>query len=452
MPSSYVEVIDMANGVFAVRSQSDTDDKRNYRVQFNQPSCECYDWERQRMPCKHFFAVFLHVPAWSFERLPIPYRDSPFFTLDDDLFRTGPSNLEESNRIDKDEVDKVPSGTEQHIEFPEVPAVTEAVQLKNLPRKAARPRTSAAKCRELLGQIRNLTYIVEGLENCIILEEVIEKLETCHHLLLGSAPKENGVILEAPVKPNRVDLKKKKPRKKEKKVNFKKLPVPSKKNPFSGRVGEKANVMKRHYNVTLRDIQSQTPAKKSKLDVPKVIKEKCNVAGCDFQQRESANVAEDTTGETLEDDKEPANGTFHALEAPTAFPGSLQFNSPDCKPGCGSSLSAHASFQSSSKIKYTAEDVNDTTNLNSGSDDEVQFIASVKTTTSKTGRFILSEDDVKIIESGDWLTDHIIGAAQFVLRDQFPYIAGMENTSLGPVNNFTSYTKGRVRPNSPYGK
>ena len=59
--------------------------------------------------------------------------------------------------------------------------------------------------------------------------------------------------------------------------------------------------------------------------------------------------------------------------------------------------------------------MNDTTNLNSGSDDEVQFIASVKTTTSKTGRFILSEDDVKIIESGDWLTDHIIGAAHFVL-------------------------------------
>ncbi|XP_015778406.1 PREDICTED: uncharacterized protein LOC107356297 [Acropora digitifera] len=254
MPSSYVEVIDMANGVFAVRRQSDADDKRNYRVQFNQPRCVCYDWESQRMPCKHFFAVFLHVPAWSFERLPIRYRDSPYFTLDDDLFRAGPSNLEESNRIGKEEVDNVPSGTEQHIEFPEVPAVTEAVQLNNLPRKAARPRKNVAKCRELLGQIRNLTYIVEGLENCIILEEVIDKLETCRRLLLGSAPKENSVILEAPVRPSRVDLKKKKPIKKEKKVHFKKLPVPSKENLFSGRVGEKANVMKRHYNVTLQDI------------------------------------------------------------------------------------------------------------------------------------------------------------------------------------------------------
>ena len=124
IPSSYVEVIDIANGVLAVRSPSDTNDKRNYRVQFNQPSCECYDWERQRMLCKHFFAVFLHVPAWSFERLPIPYRDSTFVTLDDDLFRAGPNNLEESNGIGKEEVDHVPSGTEQHIGFPEVPAVT----------------------------------------------------------------------------------------------------------------------------------------------------------------------------------------------------------------------------------------------------------------------------------------------------------------------------------------
>ncbi|XP_068692776.1 uncharacterized protein [Montipora foliosa] len=50
MPSSHVEVIEIANDVFA----------------------------RQRMPCKHFFAVFLHVPAWSFDRPPKPYRDSPF--------------------------------------------------------------------------------------------------------------------------------------------------------------------------------------------------------------------------------------------------------------------------------------------------------------------------------------------------------------------------------------
>ena len=222
------------------------------------------------------------------------------------------------------------------------------------------------------------------------------------------------------MKPSRGDVRKKKPRKKEKEVHFKKLPVPSKKNQFSGRVREKANVMKRHYNVTLRDIYTEpdTTAKKSKLDALKVNKEKSKVAGCDFQQRESAKLAEDTTGETLGDDKESAKGTYaHEFEAPTAIPGRLQINvtganeySPVCKPGCRSSLSAHASFQSPCKIKYTAEDVNDTNNLNSGSECQNHY-------SNKTGRFILSDDDVKIIESGDSLTDPIIGAAHSVLRD-----------------------------------
>lgn len=210
--------------------------------------------------------VFLHIPAWSFDRLPKPYRDTPF------LFRVGLNNLEGSNITGKEEVDQEPSGTKQQIEFPEVPTVTEAVKFDNLPHKAAQPRTSAAKCCELLGHIRNLIYIIEGLENCTIPEEVIEKLETCHHLLLRCAPKENGIILEAPVKPSRAGLKKKKRRKRVKKVHFKKLTVPLKKEKkkFSGYVGEKANIMKRHYNVTLRYIVRQRPAKTSKLDALKV--------------------------------------------------------------------------------------------------------------------------------------------------------------------------------------
>ena len=85
-------------------------------------------------------------------------------------------------------------------------------------------RTRAAKCRELL--IRNLMYIVE--------KTLVGKLyntgrgywEARHHLLLGSAPKENGVILEAVAKPSRGDLKRKKRRKKERKLHYKKLSVP----------------------------------------------------------------------------------------------------------------------------------------------------------------------------------------------------------------------------------
>ena len=69
-----------------------------------------------------------------------------------------------------------------------------------------------------------------------------------------------------------------------------------------------------------------------------MIKEKSNVAGCDFQQRESAYVAQDTTGETLGDDKEPASGmkrqqpfqaAFKSMSRGVHVAGTLQFVSPD---------------------------------------------------------------------------------------------------------------------------
>ena len=101
--------------------------------------------------------------------------------------------------------------------------------------------------------------------------------------------------------------------------------------------------MKRHYNVTLRDIKSQTPAKKSNLDALKMIKEKSNVAGCDFSKENQLMSRKIPQEKILGDDKEPASGTYHAHEAPTAFPGSLQINvtgasgySPVCEPGYGS--------------------------------------------------------------------------------------------------------------------
>ena len=59
-------------------------------------------------------------------------------------------------------------------------------------------------------------------------------------------------------------MKKNSRRMKKKKVDYKRLPVSQKKNPFTGRVGERANNMKRGYNVSLNDIERQ-PAKQPKL-------------------------------------------------------------------------------------------------------------------------------------------------------------------------------------------
>ena len=253
-----------------MRSQSSTEDKQSYRAEFgtDQPSCECYDWERQRLPCKHFFAVFRHFSSWSFDNLPGPYKDSPFFTLDEELFVPGYTSAREN--LEQEPSESKELVIEAQVEDQTKQAEEGTVTIQDLPRKAKRPRTSAAKCRELLGQIRNMTYIVEGVEDADVLESVMTKLTECHRLLLQAAPKE-GVILE-PQSSSRMAISKKKPRKKEKSLAFKSLPVPPKKKPYAGRAGEKANTLKRCYSVTLRDIEDSRPSKHPKLDIVNVKK------------------------------------------------------------------------------------------------------------------------------------------------------------------------------------
>ena len=49
------------------------------------PSCQCEDWQRNHILCKHMFAVFRHEPEYGFHCLPENYRDSTYFTLDEEI-------------------------------------------------------------------------------------------------------------------------------------------------------------------------------------------------------------------------------------------------------------------------------------------------------------------------------------------------------------------------------
>ena len=85
-----------------------------------------------------------------------------------------------------------------------------------------------------------------------------------------------------------------------------------------------------------------------------------------------------------------------------------------------------------------AADATASTNISmTESDYEVTFVGSTTGGAPKNSRFLLAEQDITIITPGEWLTDHIIGAAQSVLRNQFPQANGLENTTLGPIYNFS---------------
>ncbi|XP_077529174.1 uncharacterized protein LOC144141492 [Haemaphysalis longicornis] len=53
---------------FAVRSKKNSEEK--HTVDFNTPSCTCFDFAKSKYLCKHFCAVFDHIEGWSFLSLP----------------------------------------------------------------------------------------------------------------------------------------------------------------------------------------------------------------------------------------------------------------------------------------------------------------------------------------------------------------------------------------------
>ena len=127
----------MTNGVFSIRRQSSTEEKDSYIVMFGttRPSCNCHDWERRRLPCKHFCAVFLHVPLWLFDKLPGAYKDSPFFTLDVELFT--PNNPTAKNYIGEESMDDLPSTI--GVEAVEVNDGKESLRFEDLLRTFPQP-------------------------------------------------------------------------------------------------------------------------------------------------------------------------------------------------------------------------------------------------------------------------------------------------------------------------
>ena len=93
----------MEKGLFKVKSQDPNYQDTWYKLSFGDnntmPNCECSDWKRNRLPCKHFLVVFTHIENWGFQQLPVHYKESPFLTLDHGIiFSKEPLNyFEETN-------------------------------------------------------------------------------------------------------------------------------------------------------------------------------------------------------------------------------------------------------------------------------------------------------------------------------------------------------------------
>ncbi|XP_050403543.1 uncharacterized protein LOC126819484 [Patella vulgata] len=70
------EIVNEGNGKFMVGSE-----RLRYIIDLWVPYCECFNWAKDKLPCKHMCAVFKFYPETWME-VPEYYRNSPFLTID----------------------------------------------------------------------------------------------------------------------------------------------------------------------------------------------------------------------------------------------------------------------------------------------------------------------------------------------------------------------------------
>ena len=180
-----------SNGKFRVKSQDA--DKRWYLVSFgneiDKPSCECLSWLRNHFPCKHFFAIFRHFPEWGWEKLPKHYRNSPLLALDEAIIGIStkpvaepqkPLDLPESMSI-SDSIQEEFSTLQNHVEY------------MKLPQKKCSPKAVGSSCREILSEIKQITFLIDDLRE---LETLKANLQDIHQRLKKVVPSDNGLQVE----------------------------------------------------------------------------------------------------------------------------------------------------------------------------------------------------------------------------------------------------------------
>ena len=172
-----VKVIDEKNGLFKVQGRgTDTWYKLNFAASGSDemPHCQCPDWAQNLLPCKHFLAVMREHPAWNWSKFPRQYRQFPFITQDDFI------------------VSKVRPPNENVEAFQEVD-ISSQMDFKELPTFKPNHRSKATACREVLKEMKSLTYIVYDEE---VLIEVTSALEDIMAKLKVAATHDDGFVLQ----------------------------------------------------------------------------------------------------------------------------------------------------------------------------------------------------------------------------------------------------------------
>ena len=213
----------------------------------NMPHCSCYHWRTSAYPCKHFFAVFEHYQAWSWEALPTSHKNSVFLILDETFDFPVMRSEEISTSSQNDNLISLDEDTDDdEMEIARGNVVKEymlhnnkAIDTKmdsNMTSDTDAGQTEESgghatgpKIRDTLTDMRRLTFLIENKPK--LLGKLNETISEILEMLYSRVLKEKGILLRPSVFQQF--------EKKQNTIRMKSLSLRKRKCPFGGRVGEK---------------------------------------------------------------------------------------------------------------------------------------------------------------------------------------------------------------------
>ena len=154
----------------------------------DKPFCECLSWLHNHFPCKHFFAIFSHFPEWGWKKLPQHYRNFPLLTLDEAIIGISTKPVAEPQEpLDLPESMSVSDNIQEESTLPY------HVEYMKLPQKKCSPKAVGSAWREILCEIKQITFLIDDLRE---LETLKADLQDIHQRLKKVVPSDNGLQVE----------------------------------------------------------------------------------------------------------------------------------------------------------------------------------------------------------------------------------------------------------------
>lgn len=210
--------------------QSQTTKGVVYTITMMPLHCQCPDWARYHMPCKHILCILVKIAGCSWNNVDQAYRNSPFINLDLERY-----DLEQSN--DMEMMEQEQTNLKRPVSVVQLCSPETDVPVCPSP-NLNRERQTAL---DALKHLQNLVYACsDSTTMSHISKELLQVVKKTEDKIPHSGP------FVANVQPITTAKKRKTSRKMPTRSSLVSLKI-QRRQPFTGRTGKKATMMRRHY-------------------------------------------------------------------------------------------------------------------------------------------------------------------------------------------------------------